>query len=188
MSTFPEVAEAIQTKREAKRSAAQAHAPAWAWTLQHSKAIDRLARKFTWGTSLDVEDFRQELIADLVDVFPKYDAAKAGPTTWMWMRASKVRRSLTRASVRNAALDIDAMQDGAITGTRLPGRQYPVLPSSHGHADRVEACVEVAGMLERATDAQRVAALTVLRDWPAGQLKRVGLTLQSRQALLQDLR
>jgi DNA-directed RNA polymerase specialized sigma24 family protein len=143
-----------------------------------------VARRFVCGTSLDREDYRCELIADLAAIHPKYDPQRSAPITWIWMRAQKVRRGMVRGAVRNTAAPL-----GLPEGVEYedPALTSPV--GSRGHPARAEAIAEVVAILDRMTPHQRKVALSVLRNWTQKEVKsRLGLTLCQREAVLGEIR
>jgi DNA-directed RNA polymerase specialized sigma24 family protein len=151
------------------------HAPAWAWILSHSTLIERFAWKFVRGTSLTHDDFRAELIADLAAIFPRFDPHRASPSTWIWMRAAKVRRTMVRAAVRGSAAPLlDELDEVPVGG--------------HGSNSRGEARAEVVCLLDRATPHQRMAALSVMRGWDRDEVRRrLGCSLRERDAIVRSL-
>lgn len=70
--------------------------PRWAFLSAHSRTIARYARKFVLGTGIDAEDFESELRAYVAETFGSYDPARSAPSTWLWLRAQHVRRTLIR--------------------------------------------------------------------------------------------
>lgn len=149
-------------------------APAWAWVLSHATLIDRVAWTFVRGTSLTHEDYRAELIADLASMHAKYDPARAGATTWIWLRAARVRRTMVRAAVRGSGAPLDD-RDALPVG-------------SAGHDERTSARAEVVSILDRATPIQRMAALSVLRGWSRDEVRsRLALSIPQRDALVRTL-
>lgn len=161
-------------------------APAWAWVLQHSRLIERAAKRFAIGTSIPREELRSELIADLAAVFGKYDPARSAPSTWIWMRASKVRRGLVRAAIRGSAAPLPGAEAGDHEEYRRSELPAPV--GSRGHVARAEAQAEIVILLDRASPAQRAAALSVLRGWdPAEVRARLGISIRERDAVVRTV-
>lgn len=151
-------------------------APVWAFILANSRTIDSYAWTFVTNTALDREDFRGELIADLAATHHKYDSTRCGASTWIFMRARAVKRGMLRASYRNTgAGEVDPDRDTLGVGLR-------------GNHDRIAAKAEVIGILDRATPAQRRAALSVLHGLDRGEVvARLGITAAQRDALVASL-
>lgn len=133
-------------------------APQFAFVLQHAKTIEQAARFFAKGTYLSTTDLASELKVDIIARWEKYDPERGTPKNWIYMRARAVRRGLVRQSVRN---------------TGAPLSDLDALPEwSTGSAQRAEARAEVAVQLARATDEQRIAALSLVKDWSAERVRR----------------
>lgn len=163
------------TTNTTTETTATPNSAAWAWVLENSNLIERFAWNFVRGTSLTFEDYRGELIADLAAVFPQYNPARASPSTWIWMRAAKVRRGMVRAAVRGSAAPLVPDLD-----------EVPV--GGHGNGKRGEARAEIGAILARATPHQQAAALSVLRGWDRAEIRaRLGMSVNQRDEILRSL-
>lgn len=89
-----------------KNTTSTQYVTAWAFVLQHRDLVERITRKLGIATPLSLDDYRGEVIADLVATFEKYQPTRGTPSTWIWMRAAKVRRGLVREGIRNSS-DVD---------------------------------------------------------------------------------
>ena len=153
----------------------EARAKAWAWIAQHERVLRATMRRALASVPLDREDFRHELLADLVRTFGQYDPARSGPYTWISMRAAYVRRTMVRASWRyvvTGSADADAA-----TGADRPADQW-------GHPARVEALALASAALRRADDDARRAAWTVVLDYDTEALARLGWSRRQRDRLV----
>jgi len=149
-------------------------APRFAFVLQHARVIDAATRSVCSGTLLSFEDFRSELVVDLVETFEKWSPDRGAASTWIYMRARHVRRGLVRQSIRN---------------TGVPLLDTEVLPeSAFASATRIEARAEVGMILERAEPEDRIAALSLVREWPARRVRdRLGCSTVARTKRLARL-
>jgi hypothetical protein len=149
-------------------------APRFAFVLQYARVIDGATRSVCSGTLLSFEDFRGELVLDLVETFEKWSPERGAASTWIYMRARHVRRGLVRQSVRN---------------TGAPLLDTEVLPeSAFASPTRIEARAEVGLILDRAEPEDRVAALSLVRDWSAKRVRdRLGCSTVQRTAKLRSL-
>lgn len=127
---------------------------AWAFVLQHRDLVERITRKLGIATPLALDDYRSEVIADLVDTFDRYTPERGSPSTWIWMRAAKVRRGLVRQGIRNSS-DVDwtdALPDVIDVGGL---RRNPYGP------ERMVAAAEVAILAARRPSAREHFERTV---------------------------
>ena len=149
-------------------------APRFAFILEHARIIDGATRSVCTGTLLAFEDFRSELVVDLVETFDKWSPDRGAASTWIYMRARHIRRGMVRQSVRNTfapLLDSDALPETAAES-----------------ASRVEARVDVSRLLEGAEPEERLAALSCLRDWtPRDVRARLGCSTHVRDRRLRRL-
>jgi hypothetical protein len=149
-------------------------APRFAFVLEHARIIDGATRSVCAGTLLAFEDFRSELVVDLVETFEKWSPDRGAPSTWIYMRARHIRRGMVRQSVRNTfapLLDTDALPETAAES-----------------AARVEARVDASRLLAGADRDERLAAISVLRDWtPSDVRDRLGCCTNARDRRLARL-
>lgn len=133
-------------------------AAGWAFVLQYAAMVDRAAWKVIRGTPIEYEDARSALALYVVENHHKWDQSRGwNARNWLHAQASKVRRSLVRAGVRNTGAplsDDDLLPQGA------PGSEA-----------RVEDRAEVALLYKRADDIERRAVLSVLQDWTAATVR-----------------
>lgn len=161
-------------------------APAWAWILQHSARIEKIAWAFVRRTSLDYEDFRGELIADLAAMFPAYDASRGGPGAWVWLRAQRVRRTMIRAKMREERKNKQSI--GFLDDIVAHGHEPSIAAGQRGSRERFEASVEVVELLRRAHPVQVRAALSVLREAETEEIARKFGSRRRRDALVLSIR
>jgi RNA polymerase sigma factor (sigma-70 family) len=149
-------------------------APRFAFVLQHARVIDAATRRYCSGTLLSFEDYRSELVLDLVETFERWNPERGAASTWIYMRARHVCRGLVRQSVRN---------------TGAPLLDTEILPdSAFASENRIEARTEVALILDRAESDDRVAALSYLREWSASRVReRLGCSTVQRTQRLRAL-
>jgi hypothetical protein len=150
--------------------------PAWSWVLQHAECIERMAWLIVKNTPLDVEDARGALIADLAATFHKYDPERGQPGTYIWMRAQYIRRTMVRAGLR-ARTRVCELSDAEAISAEMPGSSF-----------RMTARAEVALAFGRSGPNERLAMLSVVREWDATTVRRrLKCTKKARDAMIRSL-
>lgn len=149
-------------------------APRFAFVLQYARVIDAATRSVCSGTLLSFEDFRSELVVDLVETFEKWNPERGAASTWIYMRARHVRRGLVRQSIRNTGVPL-------LDTERLPD-------SAYASPSRIEARAEVGMVLRRASPEDKIAAKSLVRDWSPKRVRaRLGCSTVARTKRLARL-
>jgi hypothetical protein len=177
------LADAGNTKDDRRLSAA------WAFILEHAEMVDSAAWKVVRGTPLEYDDGRGELIAYLVENHHKWNPSRGwSARTWVFAQASKVRRSMVRAAVRNkfAQQDDDYGDQGVAVGDDLLALQVRAAVAGERGAEPVSA--RLAIILRNTDERHRVAVVSVLQDWDAKQVRQhLGVTKTKRDEIVAEL-
>lgn len=147
----------------------------WAFVLQHFRLIERYSQQHyhpaltARGTSAD--DFRQELVLDVVEHISGYDPTRSAPATWLWWRARQVRsRALRR-----------------VKWQEFPGANLPPCPDARQQA-AMELQATCALLLRRATALEAEAVQSVMRGEKAPEvLASLGVSMATRRSRLAGL-
>jgi len=84
--------------RAAHGAALAQHAEAWALVLQHRTALERRIRSLWPRGTVDLDEYRHEVYAQVVVEHPKYRADRGPWLKWAWMVARRVARTSRRAA------------------------------------------------------------------------------------------
>lgn len=188
---------------EEREKSERGDALAWAWVLQHAALADRISTKIRGHHSY--EEFRQELLLDLRNVYDRYDENRSAISTWIWWRARSVRLRLDRsdANWRLRRYPREPGDPGA-RGPVLISKDDPseirfddgdrgpirlVLPSDHnGAPERIEQSVLIKHCLEACDSKELEAAKTVLDGLSSVEVKAtIGVSRAARNQRLRRL-
>ncbi len=163
-------------------------AAAWAFVLDHSRAIHSAARR-TWKDGrMDVEDFHHDLVVDIARNFHKFDASRSSAVTWVFLRARKVQDRTLRALSARKDRAHSTRSLSAPETTEEVAIQVAVERGDYGSPEAMVAQVTVAQVLRAATPLQADAARSAMEGWTGEEVRTsFGCSMSARNDRLNRL-
>jgi hypothetical protein len=151
---------------------------AWAFVLANMTYIERIAARSRFRRRhVSVEEFRSDLITDIVEHFGVFDPSRGTPEAWVWTRARLQATKTDKA--REKAERHDAIE---------PAMEPPGAVNGFGGHGRLQTYMLVNEVLRMATPMQHAACITVLEDLDGDDVCRaLGTTIAGRTWRLNKL-
>lgn len=159
---------------------------AWAFVVAHEATIRRAARR-TWKVGrVEVEDFIQDLMVDVAEKWPTYDPSRSSPSTWIGIRAWKVKdRTIRRLSARP---DLDWATRSLSTPATEDAPALDLATEGFGNHETVLVQVTLSQVAAKASPLQREAMVSYLEGWTGDEVKmEMGCTISARNDRLNRL-
>ncbi len=162
----------------------------WLFVVEHADAIDKWARTFL-RTDVVLDDFRQDLILDVVDAHARgiFDPDRGSPSTWIKTRARLNRTRCDRERRRQHRLAQEPIEDHI----HLDATKPPTHPFGQAQCrqpgETMEGHIDIQALLDVADEAEWEAAQSVLLEWDDCTMRQmIGISRRTRNARLATLR
>ena len=143
----------------------------WKTIIDNKALIDKTARNIVRGSSLNVEDFLQQVYINIAENLDTFDPSKGSFSTFVYWRIRATKKSMLKKFMKHS------------TNSEL---SYDL--GTEGHTE-IENKVELSIVMSKMTEGEIFAAQTVLDGIKKKDLKeQAGISYFARQARLYRFR